>query len=627
MDSGRRARRRVQAVSESSANAPVDSRPAKPFCDIVMKGGVASGLVYPPAVCELARTYRFRNIGGTSAGAIAAAATAAAEYGSRHGGSAFAELEGIHLWFGQKAPDGRTSNLLALFQPQPGTRALFRTLRPALQPGRYAALRVALAAVANFRKAALVGALPGLGLGLLASRAGEGALRAWSLVCAPALLLLGMAAALGMAIARRALRALPENFYGLTSGQAPPAAGRPDALTPWLHHTLNRLAGKPDDGAPLTFGELWGTADPEAERDVNLEMMATCLSHGRPYRLPLREDVFYFDPDELRRLFPDEVVRHMEDHPRAQSEHEREASRRFLPLRPLPAAADLPVVFATRLGLSFPLLIAAVPLHAVDFTRKVEGGERRPERCWFSDGGITSNFPVHFFDQPLPRWPTFAIDLRDKHPDHPPGAWMPSTNGSGIAEWWTRFEGARGEGSLSGFVAAIFNAMQNWMDNAQSRLPGYRDRVVHVSLAAREGGLNLDMQPEAIQALGERGRDAAALLVDHFRRPPDAHELSWDNHRWVRYRTALALLEGFLARLRHAVRAPAPDDRSYEELIVRGPADAPASYRWERRAQRDFAAAATRELLDLADRWNAAGQTFAEGAPAPHPELRIRPKV
>ena len=56
------------------------------FCDIVMKGGITSGVVYPHAVCELTSTLRLKNVGGTSAGAIAQAATAAAEYG-RQGGS------------------------------------------------------------------------------------------------------------------------------------------------------------------------------------------------------------------------------------------------------------------------------------------------------------------------------------------------------------------------------------------------------------------------------------------------------------------------------------------------------------------------------------------------------------
>jgi hypothetical protein len=55
-------------------------------CDLVMKGGITSGIVYPPAVIEMARWYRSRSIGGTSAGAIAAVVTAAAEYGRASGG-------------------------------------------------------------------------------------------------------------------------------------------------------------------------------------------------------------------------------------------------------------------------------------------------------------------------------------------------------------------------------------------------------------------------------------------------------------------------------------------------------------------------------------------------------------
>ncbi|HZX67238.1 MAG TPA: patatin-like phospholipase family protein, partial [Candidatus Elarobacter sp.] len=48
-------------------------------CDIVMKGGITSGVVYPAAVVEISKKFVFKNIGGTSAGAIAAALTAAAE--------------------------------------------------------------------------------------------------------------------------------------------------------------------------------------------------------------------------------------------------------------------------------------------------------------------------------------------------------------------------------------------------------------------------------------------------------------------------------------------------------------------------------------------------------------------
>jgi len=40
-------------------------------CDIVMAGGVTSGIIYPGAVAMIARRYSFKSIGGTSVGAIA----------------------------------------------------------------------------------------------------------------------------------------------------------------------------------------------------------------------------------------------------------------------------------------------------------------------------------------------------------------------------------------------------------------------------------------------------------------------------------------------------------------------------------------------------------------------------
>jgi len=54
-----------------------DYSAARLSCDLVMKGGITSGVVYPHAICELAQTYRLKQIGGASAGAIAAAAAEA----------------------------------------------------------------------------------------------------------------------------------------------------------------------------------------------------------------------------------------------------------------------------------------------------------------------------------------------------------------------------------------------------------------------------------------------------------------------------------------------------------------------------------------------------------------------
>jgi len=54
-----------------------------------MRGGITSGIVYPRAIAKLADTYNFRSTGGTSAGAIAATATAAAQFGANNGNVTF----------------------------------------------------------------------------------------------------------------------------------------------------------------------------------------------------------------------------------------------------------------------------------------------------------------------------------------------------------------------------------------------------------------------------------------------------------------------------------------------------------------------------------------------------------
>ena len=48
----------------------------KRSADITMRGGTTSGIVYPLAVCEIARSFRLRNVGGTSAGSPRCAAAA-----------------------------------------------------------------------------------------------------------------------------------------------------------------------------------------------------------------------------------------------------------------------------------------------------------------------------------------------------------------------------------------------------------------------------------------------------------------------------------------------------------------------------------------------------------------------
>src|SRR4051794_41737721 len=80
-----------------------------PECDVIMKGGITSGVVFPLAIYRLSRKFRFVNLGGTSAGGIAAAVAAAAEYNRDNGG-----VEG-----GGEGPQPTWGKLVTRFPPPP----------------------------------------------------------------------------------------------------------------------------------------------------------------------------------------------------------------------------------------------------------------------------------------------------------------------------------------------------------------------------------------------------------------------------------------------------------------------------------------------------------------------------
>jgi predicted acylesterase/phospholipase RssA len=631
---------------------------------MVMKGGITSGVVYPHAVCELAQVYRFRSVGGASAGAIAAAATAAAELGREAGG--FGELAELPDWLGD--------NLFSVFQPQRETRGLFAILTAAITRGRRRGLRVLGTALRWFWLPTLLGSALGIVLLVLALALASGAGLAVALVAAVLVLLVGAALGLLLGVLRTATRAVPGNYFGLCTGMAEPEDTLPQPLTIWLGALLERLAGREPGGPPLTFRDLWRGDTPDAtETSIRLEMMTTNLTNRRPHRLPWEERVFYFRPSELSDLFPDHVVQWMVDHP--PPAHEKDSDRRESELRlrlldglaPWPAAKDLPVVVAARMSLSFPLLISAVPLWAVDMgdpanqeawtaweewlAANVDAWDEIKDdrsswqetpaqqlvagRCWFSDGGISSNFPVHFFDAPVPTRPTFAIDLagfrpgETPDPDESENVWLPENNQGGLLENWYGFDAGSGPSRLVGFVSAMVRTMQNRVDTAQMRVPGYRDRIVHVKFTAEEGGMNLTMPPPVIQALTERGRWSGAKLIKRFHLPPGPGELSWDNHRWVRFRSSLAVVGELLQRFAGGYTKPpeVAGERTYAQLATRSSEEPPSSYRWARNAQRLLAEDATERVVSSAAALDASDQSLSEEGPRPEPEARIVPRV
>ncbi len=613
-----------------------------PWCNLVMKGGITSGVVYPRAVSELAQHFRLKQLGGASAGAIAASLAAAAELrrASSPGGNdrrGFDRLEAMPVFLGEK--------LFALFLPERGTAPLFDLLVSFLGEAPFweklaSALGVAIRALPA---CALLGLAPAAALvGLAIARGSTGwalalAIGAGVLAAVPA-----MALALVIGLALRAGRELPRNGFGLCRG----VNGDP-GLTGWLADEIDQVAGRDPRGPPLTFGDLWGPAsaaesddDSEAQDDpaaslalrrelrrIDLEMPTTSLGHARPYRMPTHTSTFFFKPDELRAYLPERVVSWMEAHPRTPAGSEQRTFDLLPPgLLPLPRGADLVLDFQEperKPGRRDNDQIKADPQ---------PGETLSPSRCWMSDGGIGSNFPIHFFDAPLPLWPTFGIDLwplkpgRQLDPRPENNVVLPSGNIQGALDRFIPFAAETGFAAIGSFTGALLNALHAWLDNQQAKVPGFRDRIAHLQLAPEEGGLNLTMPARLIQALSDRGAAAGRKLAEKF----DARDRSaftpFDNHRWIRMRSLLPLLEKMALDVRAAVATPSQSgERPYAELLANS-AEEGRSYRLSV-SQKDAAIWLVQHLAEIDTELQQRSVSFEPHAPRPEPVLKVSPNV
>ncbi|HWA50415.1 MAG TPA: patatin-like phospholipase family protein, partial [Dongiaceae bacterium] len=496
---------------------------ASEYCDLVMKGGITSGLVYPSAALSLAGKYRFKNIGGTSAGAIAAAACAAAALGERRralrsasiaddGSSNSADKAGLAGL--KNVADALTGNefIYRLFQPSLGARAAYRLIVTlASKAGltkKMVAILLAILATGSLEFLLSLAALAGLAYWL----GGPGGVFAAAL---PAVLCaLAISALFGAA---RVARVMRRNQMGICTGLAPKrrfGKARP-ALTDWLHQVIQDLSGQ-GDGEPLLFEHLWNAerypGEPETARTISLQIITTSVSHREPRTLPLEKGGFWFRREEFDALFPKTVVDWMVEQDASPIQNDTGT------YYALPSGGRMPVLVAARMSLSFPLLISAVPLHERDYgserasveddsdpeiedeielqkgmlaaAEALATGGTRPKAasapdakpifrvCWFSDGGISSNFPIHLFDSPLPRWPTFAINLVYPKSDDVQRAdvFLPTRNDQGWQRCYESIASRTAAAEVTAFLFGIIATMQNWRDILQSRAPGHRDR-------------------------------------------------------------------------------------------------------------------------------------------------------
>ncbi|MFM1959451.1 MAG: hypothetical protein RL588_968 [Pseudomonadota bacterium] len=466
-------------------------RPDAP-CDLILEGGVASGAVHPYVVLELARKHRLHAIGATSAGANAGVLAAAAEYARTVRGDpgGFLRL--------QKICEDRAGGLGELFQESPGFEPLM-----ALVKGRGGLLARLPAA---FGRPLATGGLAGAALGLALAFAGGGGPASLTALLAMLVIALGGAVlgplaavgVTGLGLARRFNARL-----GVCTGLTQRGRDLP-AITDWLHESIQAIAYGDSPGPVLTFGDLEAQARPP----IRLRLITSNLSQQKPHTLPEAWPEGRYRPAEWARLFPPAILEHLEACTRNTGEGTRS----------LPHWCDLPILVASRMSMSVPGLFEPVPVELVDVetprrVRELAGssasdaplrGEWR--RVLFSDGGFTSNFPIHLFDAPLPAWPTYAVDFEAL----PPGAEGASRVVIVEGATDTRIHPTGSAGDVFGAVLAT---SRNWNDLLLSLLPIHRGRIARVHLAADQGGFNLSMGRDEVRTLMRYGLEAGRQLA------------------------------------------------------------------------------------------------------------------
>lgn len=524
-------------------------------CDLIMKGGTTSGTVYPGAVKEIMKKYHLVNIGGTSAGAIAAAAAAAAEVG-RDSGS----LD--HL---DKIPnDFKEGGLLSLFQPRKECRFLFKIFEAWLDSKKAEGERFSSKLTKLWIKEYWLISLLLFGVVFLGGLGFVGLSKfstAFQILGYFLIVVLIVLAAIGWVIFSifKTLNVGKTQFssnhgFGLCPG-ANQSNSEQQAFTNWFSQHLRKLAGLSEIGRPLTFGDLKRPPNQSELEPINLLILTTSLTEGKMVTLPLEEPNpkghrYLFREDDWRGKLPDDdldwmirsaspvltkdVGENIGSHP------VRDGGFYYLPERD-----KLPIILAVRMSLSFPFLFTTTKLYLHN------KGDELVKEIEFSDGGITSNFPIHFFDNVWPRRPTFAITLTRTDCGHENNLAPRFLKDSRVCS-------AKRIEDVGGFVMALLTTMQEWTDNQQSELRSATQRIVQIPLTEEEGGLNLMMEAPVIKRLTIRGEEAGQVFAD----------FDWNQHRWTRYVSSIiSFAEATIAMRKVWKECDSSGEQSFKEFI------------------------------------------------------------
>ncbi len=517
-------------------------------CDLVMKGGITSGVVYPHAITTIAGKYRLRSIGGTSAGAIAAVMAAAAEYRRQTSPdkSSKAGFDKIRER-GDELAENR-EGLEVLFQPSPELRPLFDLMMTAIGTKGNKMFAMLGASLKIFWGRLLIAFILALAGCALARQNGD----CWVGIAGILSAILWYVASVACKLYSLINGAFSQNHFGLCPGTTQRADKQP-ALTEWMANTIQEVAGRASDARPLLAGDL-------KDHKIDIAAMTTDLSSGRPYQLPLKTNIHYFSKSEFEKIFPETIIKYL-----VGTQTPITVNTPSVPndLYRLPSGDEMPVLLVARMSLSFPGLLQAVPLYRYD-----DELEKPPEdqsetagwkirKCLFSDGGISSNFPIHIFDAFLPGRPTLGISLAEYSEEHHDGVYVHLPD---KAKTLSTALAVRAPKGALGFLMSIVNTAKDWQDTLQSKLQGSAERIVEIRLVSKEGGMNLKMKRKDIQRLIKLGEQAGEKLVNDF---------NFDEHRWRRSMAFATVMERHLDQMHENYqKAPQSGGLNYAGILT-----------------------------------------------------------
>jgi hypothetical protein len=198
----------------------------------------------------------------------------------------------------------------------------------------------------------------------------------------------------------------------------------------------------------------------------------------------------------------------------------------------------------------------------------------------------------------------------------PPEIFLPLDNKQGWRRSYQPMARKLALQELGGFIFGLISIMQNWRDLLQSRAPGHRDRIVHISLTGDEGGMNLNMPQSILDGISRKGTEAGKAFEN----------FSFTNHYWIRWRNLASALQRYTIRVADSVSSE-PKIPAYIEAYESPATGVPEPPSYKFRSQDRQAEA--EKLLDYLStqgrKWKDSEADLTTTAPRPLPQLQIGP--